>query len=171
MGLVVLNAQQGAGDGEVEAAGARRAWVEVEDSLVVLHGGIVGVAVEDNRDAGGLRVEVEVFAGVDHVDQTAGQLDGLGGGEEGAGTVGVDVAADGGDGGDTGEVDEDGGIADVAGVKDVIDTGQGGKDFGAEEAVGVGEYADECGGGFRHIARGRRGGGCGGPGSRGGRRR
>jgi len=57
--------------------------------------------------------------------------------------VGVDVAADRGDGGNAGEFGENGGVAYVAGVEDVIDAGEGGKEFGAEEAVGVGEDADE----------------------------
>ena len=68
----------------------------------MLDGGLVGVAGEDDANAGGLRVEVEVVDGVKDVDQAAGEFDGLGGGKEGAGAVGVDVAADGGDGGDAG---------------------------------------------------------------------
>ena len=134
----VCDAEEGAGDGEVEAAGAGAAGVEVEDSSVVLDGGLVGVSVDDCGDAGGVGVEVEVFAGVDDVEEAAGQLDGLGGGEEGVGAVGVDVAADGGDRGDAGQGDEDGGVAYVAGVEDVVDTGEGGEELGAEEAVGVG---------------------------------
>ena len=57
--------------------------------------------------------------------------------------MGVDVAADGGGGGDAGELGEDGGIAYVAGVEDVRDTGEGGEELRAEEAVGVGDDADE----------------------------
>jgi hypothetical protein len=66
----------------------------------VVNGGLVGVAVENYAEAGGLGVEVEVVKVVDDVDEAAGDLDGLGGGEGGAGAVGVDVAADGGYGGD-----------------------------------------------------------------------
>ncbi len=100
------------------------------------------MAVDDHGDAGGLGVEVEVFAGMEHVDEAAGEFDGLGGREEGGGAVGVDVAADGGDAGDAGEGGEDGGVAYVADVKYVRDVGEGGEEFGAEEAVGVGEDAD-----------------------------
>ena len=99
-GWAVLDGQEGVGDGEVEAAGADAAGVQVEDSMAVVDGGFVGVAVEDDSDAGGLGIEVEVFEVVDDVDEAAGEFDGLGGGEVGAGAVGVDVAADGGDGGD-----------------------------------------------------------------------
>ena len=81
MGLAVGDAQEGVGDGEVEAAGAGAAGVEVEDSVAVADGGFVGVAVENYADAGGLGVEVEVVEVVDDVDEAAGELDGLGGGE------------------------------------------------------------------------------------------
>ena len=101
-GVAVLDAEEGAGDGEGEAAGACAAGVEVQDAVAVLDGGLVGVPVEDNADACGLGVEVEVVEGVKDVDEAAGELDGLGGGKEGAGAVGVDVAADGGDRGDAG---------------------------------------------------------------------
>ena len=81
--------------------------------------------------------------GVDEVEEVAAELDSFGGGELGAGAVGVDVAADGGDGGDLAEGVEDVGVADVAGVEDVVDAAERGEGFGAEEAVGVGEDADE----------------------------
>ena len=48
-------------------------------------------------------------------------------------------------------VGEDVGVADVAGVEDVVDAGEGGEEFGAEEAVGVGEDADEDGWVVRHV--------------------
>ena len=85
--------------------------------------------------------------------------------------MGVDVAADGGDGGDAGEFGEDRGVAYVAGVEDVVDAGEGGKEFWAKKAVGVGDDADEHARGLGHDARGLGEGGCGGPGSRGDRRR
>ena len=70
--LGVVDAEEGVGDGEVEAAGAGAAWIEVEDALAVLGGGFVGVAVEDDSDAGGFGFEVQLVEGVEHVDQAAG---------------------------------------------------------------------------------------------------
>ena len=69
MWLAVLDAEAGVGDGEVEAARAGTAGVEVEDALAVLDGGFVGVAVNDYGDARGLWVEVEVVEGVKDVDE------------------------------------------------------------------------------------------------------
>jgi len=125
--LTVLDAEMSAADGEVEAAGASAAGVEVEDALEVLNGRLVGVTVDDCGDAGCAGTEVEVLAGVEYVDQASGQLDGLGFGEEGAEAVGIDVAADGGDGGDAAECGQNVGVAHVAGVEDVVDSGEGGE--------------------------------------------
>ena len=106
------------------------------------------MAADDAGDSGG-GVQVQIVDGVDQVEETAGEFDSFGVGELGAGAVGVDVAADGGHGGDGAQGVEDGGIADVTGVEDVIDdtiwASQGGEDLGAEETVGVGEYAEEHG--------------------------
>ena len=71
-GVGRCDAEEGVGDGEVEAARAGAAGVEVEDALAVVDGGFVGVAVEDDCDAGGLGFEVQVVEGVEHVDQAAG---------------------------------------------------------------------------------------------------
>ena len=72
LGVRIGDAEEGAGDGEVEASGAGGAWVEVEDSVAVFDGGFVGVAIDDCGDAGGLGVEVEVVYGVEHVEEAAG---------------------------------------------------------------------------------------------------
>lgn len=101
-GLAVLDAEEGVGDGEVEAAGTGAAGVQVEDSVVVLDGGLVGMAAEDDADACCLRIQIQIFERVNHVDEAAGEFDGLSRWEGGAGAVGVDVAADGGDGSDAG---------------------------------------------------------------------
>jgi hypothetical protein len=138
-GFACVEAEQGVGDGEVEAAGAAASGVEVEDALAVLDAWLVGVAVEDDAEAGGLGLDVEVGKVVEHVDEAAAELEGFGGGEVGAGAVAVDVAANGGDGSNVAEGFEDVGVADVAGVEDVVDAREEREKLWAEEAVGVGE--------------------------------
>lgn len=142
---VLFDAEVGEGDGEVEAAGACAAWVEVEDVVAGFGGGLVGVAADDGGEAGGGGVQVEVVDGVDEVEEGAVELDDVGWGQVGAGAVGVDVAADGGDGGYGAEGAEDLDVADVAGMENMIDAVEGGDGLGAEEAVGVGDDADEHG--------------------------
>lgn len=101
------------------------------------------MTAENYTDARGLRMEIEVLEGVDHVDQAACEFDGLGGGEGGAGAGAIDVAANRHDGGDAAEFGEDFGVAYIAGVEDVGDTGEGWEKLRAEETVGVGDDADE----------------------------
>lgn len=129
------------GDGELEAAWAGAAGVEVEDSVVGCDRGLVGVAADDAGDSGGVWVDIQPVDGVDEVEETASEFDGFGFGKLGADAVDVDIAADRGDRGDLAEGVEDVGVANVAGVEDVVDTGEGGERFGAQQAVGVGDNA------------------------------
>ena len=105
------------------------------------------MAVEDGGEFGGDGVEVEGLEVVQHVDIEAGvgwvfDENNVGFGEAGARTIDVDVAADGRDGSDFGEIVEDGGFAHIAEVEDAVDTGESGQDFGAEEAVGIGDDSE-----------------------------
>lgn len=108
------------------------------------------MAVEDGGEFGGCGVEVERLEVVEHVEVEARARrvldeDDFGLGQAGAGVAAVDVAADGGDGGDPGERVEDGDFAHVAEVEDAVDAAEGGDGFGTEEAVGVGDDAEEHG--------------------------
>jgi len=142
-----VHSERADGDGEVEAAGAAGAGVEVEDTAFVGDAGDVGVAVENGCESPGHGIKMEGVQVVEHVD-VAGFLlqifdeDDFGFGEFATGAFTVDVAADGGYWGDFAEVVEDGDFAYVAQVKNARDTGEGGEDFGAEEAVGVADYCD-----------------------------
>ena len=118
------------------------------------------MAVEDGGEFGGGGVEAEGLEVVQHVEVERGagwvfDEDDFGFGELGARALGVDVAADGGDGSDFGELIEDGDFSYVANVKNAVDTFEGGSDFGAEEAVGIGDDSEfhvfriSCAGGGR----------------------
>ena len=136
--------------GELEAAGAGAAGVEVDDAVSGLDAGLVGVAADDDGDACGFGVEVEPVDGMDEVEEAASEFYGFGFGELGTGAVGVGVAADGCHGSDLAQSGEYVRIADVSGVEDVVDGmpvgAQGCDGFGAEETVGVGDDAYEHGG-------------------------
>lgn len=170
MGFAALDTQNRAANGQVEAARTGAAWVQEKNGPAAFDRRLVGVSGEHHGYSCRVGIEVEVFYGVDHVDQAAPELDGLGGGEIGARAVRVDVAAYRCDGGDAGELGEDLRVANVAGVKDVGDPMEGNENLGAEEAVSVGDDADAGDGRVRH-ARVPRAAGCGDRGSRGGRRR
>ncbi len=104
---------------------------------------LVGVAAEDNADSCRVGVEIEVLKGVEHVEQTACEFDGLGGGQGGAGAGAVDVAANRRDGSDPAEFGEDFRVANIACVEDVGDSCKGWEKLWTKQAVGVGDDADE----------------------------
>ena len=104
--------------------------------------GDMGMAVEDGGESSGGRVEVEGVEVVERVDVAVGNEDDFGFREFAAGTFAVDVTADRGYGGDFAQVIENGDFAYVAEVEDARDAGEGGEDFGAEEAVGVADDSD-----------------------------
>jgi hypothetical protein len=59
--------------------------------------------------------------------------------------VSVDIAADGGDWGESAERIEDGGVADISGVEDVVRGGECGECFRPQETVGVADDAENSG--------------------------
>ena len=118
------------------------------------------MAVEDGSEFGSGGVEVEGFEVVKHVDVEAGvgrvlDEDDVGFGEVRTGAVDVDVAADRDDRSNFGEFIEDGDFSYVAEVEDAVDASESGQDFGAEEAVGIGDDSEfhvfriSCAGGGR----------------------
>jgi hypothetical protein len=107
-------------DGQTEAARAGAARVYIKDAIARMGFGFVGVAVDDDLETGGLRVEVELFEIVEHVDGGACELQGLSERQGFCPGLGVDIAADGVERGDSTELIEDSWIADVAGVEDCV---------------------------------------------------
>jgi len=128
---------EGEGYGEFEAARACAAWVEIDDSVAGFDLRLVGVTADDHGNAGGFGVYVEVVDRVDEVEEVAREFYDFGFGQSGTGAEEIYVAPDCGDGSDGAQGGKDFGIADVAGVKDVIDTSEGSYGFWPEEAVGI----------------------------------
>lgn len=131
------------GDREMEAFGTGAAGIDVEDTVAPVGVGFVGVAGDDDLEAGGFWVEVEVPEVVKDVDRGSGELDDFGKRECFGPRCGVDVPANGVDGSNGSELVEHGGIADVAGVHDGVGAFQSRHSFRTEEAVGVGDDAEE----------------------------
>jgi len=142
-----FNRQYSDGDRQLEAARAAGAGIEVKDAFFLYEIRDMGMAVEDDGKFGGSGVEVEGFEIVEQVEVEAGaglvfDEDDVGFGKLGAGAFAVDVAADRGYRRDLLELGENGGLAHVAEMKDAVDTCEGGSDFRAEEAVGVGDDSE-----------------------------
>ena len=107
---------------------------------------------EDDRGkacGGGVQVQGEEF--VEDVDEAAAYLDYPGVGQVGGPITPVGVAPDCVHRRDLVQGRDYLRVADVSGVDDELDAGQGFNGFGAQQTVGVGNDADQM---FRHGSRG-----------------
>ena len=139
--LVELEARDG--DRQAEALWTGAAGVDVEDAIMPVGFGFVSVAADDDVEAGGFRVEVELCKIVQDVDRDILEFDDCRERKGRGPGLGVHVAANGEDGRDGFELVEDGRAADVACVNDGLGAFERGESFGAEETVGIGDDAEE----------------------------
>lgn len=80
---------------------------------------MVGVAEDHGRDAGSVRMQVQILPGVKHVEEFSVELDGFCCGQFGAGTAVVDVAANRCEWRDVPQRFEDLVISDIPGMQNV----------------------------------------------------
>jgi len=129
--------EAGDGGGKGEAAGAGAARIYIKHAIAQVRVGFVGVARDDNVEARGFGVEVEILEPVQHVDGSVGEFDDLGQRERACPGFRVHVAAYSMDRGDGLKLFEDGEIADIAGVEDGAGPFESREGFRAKEAVRV----------------------------------
>jgi hypothetical protein len=144
---VGFDRQNSDGDGQLKAARAAGAGIEVEDAFLRDEIGNVSVAVKDSGEFGCGWIEMESLEVVQHVDVEAGvgrvfDEDDFGFGKFATDAFSVDVAANGGNGSDFGELVEDGDFSYVAAVQDTVDALESGSDFRTKETVGVGDDSE-----------------------------
>jgi hypothetical protein len=139
--LVELEARDG--DRQAEALWTGAAGVDVEDAIMPVGFGFVSVAADDDVEAGGFRVEVELCKIVQDVDRDILEFDDCRQRKGRGPWLGVHVAANGEDGRDGFELVEDGRAADVACVNDGLGGLERGESFAAEETVGIGDDTEE----------------------------
>ena len=106
------------GCGERESAGTGASGVEIQDSIPPVRSRLVGMAEDDDLNAIGFGVEVELLEAVQKVERRCGEPHGFRRSKRAGPWLGVHVAADGVDWSDAVELIEDGRIANVAGVED-----------------------------------------------------
>jgi hypothetical protein len=133
------------GDRQVEALWAGAAGVDVEDSIVPVRFGLVSVAADYHVEAGGFRVEVELFKIVQDIDRNILEFDDCGERKGRCPRLGVHVATNGENGCDGFKLVEDGLVANVACMNNGLGAFERGEGFRAEETVGIGNDAEEKG--------------------------
>ena len=94
-------------------------------------------------DAGGYRVEVERHKIMKHVNVPACQFDQFCLGKLSAASTAIDISPDCRHRSKVAEPVEDGGIADVSGMQDVLGIAQRQHGLGPEQAMGVGDDANQ----------------------------
>jgi hypothetical protein len=125
----------------VETARAGATWIEIEHAVFLVYLRMMAVAEYDNAESGRFRLQVELAEIVKDIDGHAAGFNDFSFSQRARPGAGVDVTADRGYGSNLHERFEDFGSADVASVKDAVGPAQGFDGFGAQQAVGVGDYA------------------------------
>src|SRR5271166_1786166 len=103
----------------------------------------MAVAVHHYPESGGFRLQVELSEIMQHVDRHSASFDDLGHGQKARPALSVDVAADRGHRSDLLEHFENFESSNVAGVEDAVGAAQGCDGLGPQQAVCVGDYAED----------------------------
>jgi len=139
---ILVDRDPTAGDGELEAARAAGAGVHVEDAFVSADLGFVTVAAEDACEACRCGVEVQLMHVVEQIEFFASEGDQLGLRQLRARPLRVDVAANRGEWRDVGQGFEDGRVAYVAEMQNMIRTGQQRQQFRPQQPMRVRHHSD-----------------------------
>lgn len=119
------------------------AGIEIEQTVLRLLLRNVTVARNNRGKSGRFGLQVELGEVVKNINRDAPDFEHVGGWNLLCPGSLIHVAADGGHRCNSCEFAEDGGIADVSGMNDVVGALQRGQSFGAEKAMSVGDNANE----------------------------
>ena len=102
----------------------------------------MGMAEDHGSDAGGVRMQVQILAGMKHVDQFSVEINGFSCRQLAAHPAVIDVAANRREWSDGSEDVENGVVPDIAGMQDVGAAGESVYGFRTQQAVSIGDDAD-----------------------------
>jgi len=86
--------QQRKGNRKLKAAWASAAGVQIEHTIAMDDGRLVGVPADNDSNLRGAGIDFEIVERVQHVNETAVELNGLSGGKLSAWAVLVDITSD-----------------------------------------------------------------------------
>jgi len=101
------------------------------------------MTADHRRNLGDDGIDIQIGDRMHQVKQPSAELDGIGWRKVGAVSPGIDVAANRRYRGDLFERVENAWVANVSGMKNVLDSGQRGERFGPQQSVRIGDDADE----------------------------
>ena len=123
--------------GQAEAVRTAAAGIDIENFVPNLDQRLMRMAADDCGDTSNPGIQIEIVNGVNEVEEVASEFNGLRSRESRAGTACIDISADGSRWGDGAERVENGWVADISGVQDVIDMSERAGDLGAQQAVRI----------------------------------
>jgi hypothetical protein len=141
-GRASFDCQQSDRDRQFETPWAAGAGIEISDSPVPLDERLVRMAVEHHGKFSGSRVKVQSTQVVQHVNIMAFEKKNLSFRESAAWAGVIDISAHRSDGRNFQKGFEDGGIAHVAKMQNLIDAGERGSNFWSEQPVSIADDAD-----------------------------
>jgi len=140
-----LDDQPSHADGQFEPPRPSAPGIEIKNAIARLVLGYVAVPINYCLESGGLRFEIELRKIVQHVNRDPSDLDYFRLRQLARPCCLVDVSANRGHGRDECKLVENFRIADIARVNDVLRSAQCFERFRPQQAVGVGDDADEDG--------------------------
>ena len=121
-------------------------WIEIEHAFVaaraVIDSRLVGVAADDDIDSGSNGIKIEFIQIVDEIEVLSGELDKIGCRQLRRASCAIDVAANRCDRRELAKSIENGRIADVTRVENMIAAAQRIQSFRPQQTVCVGDHAD-----------------------------
>jgi hypothetical protein len=130
---------------QFESPRPRAARIQVKHSIAHLLFGNVTVAADHNRESSRFGLEVQLLQIMQHIDGNTAQLNHLSFRQLATPGRFIDVSTHGGDGTNRGKLLEDIGRADIPGMNDVLGPAQRFDCLRAQQAMRVGDDADENG--------------------------
>ena len=119
------------------------ARIEIQHAILRFLLGHMGMPVNHNRKSRRLRFQIKLVQIVQHVDRDAADFEHIRGRNLARPGLAIHVAANRGDRRNLCQLFQNGRIADVAGMNDVVGAAQSGKSLRTKQAVGIGNDADD----------------------------
>ena len=121
----------------------RASRIEIQHAILHFLLGPMAVPADDNCKSRRFRLQIQFVQIVKHIDRDAADFEHIRGGDLPGPGFAIHISADRGNWRNLSQLFQDGGIADVAGMNDVVGAAQSGESLRTKQAVGIGDDADD----------------------------
>ena len=141
--FAILHSQPSNGHRQPKSPRPRAPRIEIQHSILRFRLGHMRVSINHNTKSRSLRLQIEFVQVVKNVDGDAADFEHIRGGNFAGPGIAVHVAANRGHRSNTSQLFQNGRIANVATMNDVVRSAQSGKSLGSKQAMGIGDNADD----------------------------